>query len=61
MNYEVLYYTSVDMMGDPIFKEFKTRKQALNFYEQHKNDNDKFGWWVTKRDQDGYVVEDIIY
>lgn len=59
MYYEVLWYYEVD--GDCDFKEFKTRKQALQFYEKHKNDCDKFGFWVTKRNADGEVLEDIIY
>ena len=63
--YEVLYYPSInekgDYTGDPITKEFKTKKSALNFYEKHKNDTDKFGWWVTARDEDGCVLDDIIY
>lgn len=60
MFYEVLWYGNEDF-GDVDFKTFKTRKQALKFYEEHKNDKDKFYFWVTKRNKDGEVIEDIIY
>jgi len=56
--FEVLYYT-VDNNYEAL--TFATRKQALKFYEEHKDDNDKFGWWVTHRDADWSVIEDIIY
>lgn len=59
MYFEVLWYLEKERMN-PVFKEFKTKKGALNFYQKHKNDNDKFGFWVTKRDEDGYVVDDLI-
>lgn len=62
--YEVLWYEGpteyVAMHDDPHTKEFKTREEALDFYEKHKDDTDKFGWWVTKRDSDWSVIEDII-
>lgn len=62
--YEVLYYPRMnergDYEGDPITKEYKSKKQALAYYEKHKNDGDKFGWWVTYRDEDGYIIDDII-
>lgn len=57
--YEVLWYTSPEMC-DYQTKEFSTRQAALNFYNEHKDDENKFGWWVTKRDKNWYVVEDII-
>lgn len=58
-HYEVLWY---DTNGEnPQSKDFATRKQALAFYEKHKADTDKTGWWVTKRDEDWNVIEDIIY
>ena len=60
MNYECLWYLEEELQN-PVFKEFRTKKQALDFYEKHKNDTDKFGWWVTKRDKDGFVVKDLIY
>ena len=60
MSYEVLWYND-EKLNNPEFKEFRTRKQALNYYETHKNDPDHYGWWVTKRNSDYEVVEDIIY
>lgn len=42
-------------------KDFYTRKAALKFYEEHKNDTDKYGWWVTHRNANWEVIEDIIY
>lgn len=67
--YEALWYYKEEgqteemafQFGDTDSKEFRTKKQAIAFYEKHKADTDKCGWWVTKRDDDGYVLEDIIY
>ena len=63
--FEALWYEGEDedeaMNGDPHTKEFKTRKEVMNFYEKHKNDKNKFGWWVTRRDSDWFVVEDIVF
>lgn len=69
MYYEVLWYNKEEnesvensmQNGDIDCKEFKTKKQALAYYEKHKSDNDKCGWWVTKRDKDGFVIDDIVY
>ena len=58
--YEALWYSEDDSEGNPHTKEFKTRKEVIDFYNMHKNDPDKFDWWVTKRDRDWYVIEDII-
>ena len=59
MKYEVLWYE----LGcdDPQSKEFKTKKEAMAFYNSIKDDDDKCNFWVTKRDADWYVIEDIIY
>ena len=59
--FEVLWYNEHNSQNEPHTKEFKTRKEALTFYEEHKNDEDKFDWWVTKRDKNWYVIEDIIF
>ena len=67
--YECLWYWKTEdqtddqamQFGDTDSKEFKTKKQALSYYEKHKNDPDRCGWWVTKRDEDGCVIDDIIY
>lgn len=69
MYYECLWYCKTEdqsddeamQFGDTDWKEFKTKKQALSYYEKHKNDPDRCGWWVTKRDEDGCVIEDYIY
>lgn len=58
--FEVLWYDNERKDGYYYTKEFRTRKEAINFYEKHKNDSDKCGWWVTHRDADWYVIEDII-
>ena len=44
-----------------LLENLKQKKQALSYYELHKNDPDRCGWWVTKRDEDGCVIDDIIY
>lgn len=64
--FEVLWYTGENeedaLLGSSSTKEFKTRKQALAFYEKHKNDPEKFAFWVTRRDNEYWdVIEDIIY
>ena len=56
-HYEVLWYNNQD---DYDTLEFTSKKEALNYYEQHKNDDDKINWWVTQRDEYGCVIEDII-
>ena len=55
--FEVLWYKDD---GDYESQDFYTRKQALAFYEQHKNDKDKHDFWVTHRNSDWEVIEDII-
>lgn len=57
--FEVLWY--VKGINDPKTKEFSSKKAALNYYEKHKDDKGCHGWWVTKRDEDWFVLEDIIY
>lgn len=56
--FEVLWY---DVNGKVYAEEFQRRNQAMKFYEQHKCDDDKFAFWVTKRDKDDNVLEDIVY
>lgn len=66
--FEALWYNKAEnetvehamRCGDYETKDFRTRKQALAFYEEHKNDADKCGWWVTHRNADWEVIEDII-
>ena len=63
--YEVLWYEGQNeheaLCGDYYTKKYLSRKQALAYYEKHKNDANKFGWWVTERDEDGYILDDLIY
>lgn len=57
--FEVLWYEIGN--EDPVTREFSTRQAALNFYEKHKDEPDKSGWWVTKRNSNWKVTEDIVY
>ena len=64
--YSVLWYTGYDAekgqpTGDFEEREFKTYKSAMKFYEVHKNDEGKYFWWVTSRDEDGYVIDDFVW
>ena len=63
--FECLWYEGLTeeqvFKDDPKTKEFTTKKQAMKYYEEHKNDSNKFGWWVTKRDNEWFVLEDYIY
>ena len=55
--FEVLWYENEEVYTI----EFATRKEALKYYEQHQHDEGRYGWWVTKRNLNWEVVEDIIY
>lgn len=57
-SYEVLWFERGS--EDTFTMEFAQRRSALKFYEQHKNDPDKYAWWVTKRNREWEVIEDII-
>ena len=59
--FEVLWYTDEDRQNDPMTKTFFTRKKALAYYNEHKNDKGCYYWEVTHRDADWYVIEDIIW
>lgn len=63
--YSVLWYSEIDDNGNPVGdfeeREFESKYKAMNFYNRHKKDKDKFGFWVSKRDEDGFVIVDIIY
>ena len=54
--FEVLWYEN----EDAYWKQFKTRKQALDYYHKHENDVGKSGWWITKRNDDE-ILEDIVW
>ena len=48
--YEVYWFDTEDCQGDPIFKKFYTKKEQETWYNQHKDDEDKFGMYA----EDGY-------
>lgn len=37
-------------------KEFLTRGEAIAFYNEHCNENGKFGWCVVQRNPDWYII-----
>ena len=57
-SYEVLWFERGS--EDTFTKEFSQKRSALKFYEEHKNDPDKYEWWVTKRNHEWEVVETYI-
>lgn len=62
--FEVLWYEGNTeeeaLRGDYHTKEFFTKKQALAYYQAHKGDANRFGWWVTHRDADWDVLETLV-
>lgn len=59
MEYQVYYFEDEEMKSEPVEHFFKSRRQALKYYNEHKGEG--FGWFVAKIDEDGFIVEDIIY
>ena len=60
--YEVLWYDDTEQKFEHYeTKSFKSAKAAMNYYNKHKDDAGKYGWWVTKRDEDGVVIDDLVY
>ncbi len=63
--YEVLWYEGKDidsaLSTDYVYEEFTTYQKAISYYHQHKNDENKYGWLVTKRNEYGEIVETYIY
>ena len=66
--YEVLWYECEEGQeknpqeyGDADWRRFSSKKKALEYYEKHKNDKCKCLWWVTYRDEEGFVLDDIVY
>lgn len=57
--YEVLWYTDEENNNYET-ASFITEEEAIAFYQEHKTDSDKFNWWVTARDEDGSVLEDLV-
>ena len=47
------------MSGDFVTKEFETEEEAMAEYHELKKRNDVFGLWVTSRDADGELIDDI--
>ena len=56
--FEALWYTDKELTNYET-KEFSTREALLNFYRKHKNEPDRYDWWLTKRNAYWEVVEDI--
>lgn len=59
MQYQAYYFEEPTMRTNPIEKYFKTRKQAMKYYNENKHIG--YGWFVAKVDEDGFIIEDIIY
>lgn len=56
--YEVMWFVDHDDIKEDWFtKEFQTKKQAIQFYEKHKDDKGKYGWIVSKRDHEWRPIE----
>lgn len=62
--FEVLWYEGANedeaKQGDPYTKEFDNEKDAMDYYNLIKDDEGKFGFWVTERDEDWQVVKDLV-
>lgn len=59
--YEVLWHIDHDNVIDDVFtEEFDTKEEAMDYYEQHKNDPGKYGWLVTKRNERLVPVETYV-
>lgn len=64
MKYEVLWYEHHNEEANYEIthtREFKTRKQAMGFFNKICKDPKNYGFWVTKRDEDWNVIEDLVY
>lgn len=46
--------------GDPIFKNFTTKKDALDYHELIKDDEGKFGFFIKEWDENGELVDNIL-
>ena len=56
--YEVMWFSNHDGIIEDCFTlEFKTKDEALSYYSKHKDDKDKYGWKVTKRNERLDVLE----
>ena len=58
MKYEALWFCDHDNIKEDCFSvEFKTKNECMKYYQEHKDDSDKYGWLVTKRDKYWQPVE----
>lgn len=57
--YEVLWHVINDKNA-PHIKEFQTKCQAINYYNKHKDDLEKYARSVTKRNHNREIVETYI-
>lgn len=62
--FEVAYYVGetqeIATKGDVYFSTFDTEKEALNFYNLKKNDSDKHMFWITVRDSNDDLIDDVL-
>ena len=57
--YDVMWFEDHDgIIEDEFDLQFESDQDALLYYEQHKNDLNKYGWKVTKR---GYGFKVLKY
>ena len=57
--YEVMWFMDHDGLIQDDFEEtFDSAEAAMKYYEEHKNDEAKYGWKVTKR---GYGFKILKY
>lgn len=62
--FEVAYYVGatqeIETKGDVYSSTFDTEKEALNFYNLKKNDKDKHMFWITQRNTNGDLIDDVL-
>lgn len=62
--FEVLWYEGPSeeeaMKGDYQTKEFDNEKDAMDYYNFTKDDEGKYGFWVTERDENWEVVKNLV-
>lgn len=47
---KIPFYEALWFVGDEDFtEEFYSLKELIHFYNEHKNDKEKYGWKITKR------------
>ena len=56
--YEVMWFSDHDNVIEDCFTlEFKSKKEAIDYYLKHKDDKDKYGFKVTKRNERLEILE----